>query len=198
MTKTSTADAAIKFCTLMCKMPMQESNEAADEDETSAPHQRARSKKWDDAERDKFKRLVKEKKLTQSAMTEPTLRRFARSIGEIGRLTRSVKIGRFPLLNFVLQSLKMVPEQEVRQKTNKARITAAFFARRCFCHLLFRSLHDISALTPNILQKTLTVIVTKKRAKQTTRKKKRRPGRATTTRTKTERTTTTTPCQQQH
>lgn len=179
-------------------MPTQESNEAADEDETSAPHQRARSKKWDGAERDKFKRLVKEKKLTQSATTEPTLRRFARSIGEIGRSTRSVEIGRFPLLNFVLQSLKTVPEQEVRQKTNKARITAAFFARRCFCHLLFRSLHDISALTPNILQKTLTVIVTKKRAKQTTRKKKRRPGRATTTRTKTERTTTTTPCQQQH
>jgi hypothetical protein len=126
------------------------------------------------------------------------LRRFARSIGEIGRSTRSVETGRFPLLNFVLQSLKTVPEQEVQQKTNKARRTAAFFARRCFCHLLFRSLHDISALTPNILQKTLTVIVMKKRAKQTTRKKNRRPGRATTTRTKTERTTTTTPCQQQH
>ena len=91
------------------------------------------------------------KKMTQSATTEPTLRRFARSIGEIGRSTRSVEIGRFPLLNFVLQSLKTVPEQEVRQKTNKARITAAFFARRCFCHLLFRSLHDISAFTPNIL-----------------------------------------------
>ena len=178
-------------------MPTQKSDEATNEDETSAqPHQQA--KKWDGAERDKFKRLVKEKKLTQSAMTEPTLRRFARSIGEIGRSTRSVKIGRFPLLSFVLQSLKTVPEQEVRQKTNKARITAAFFARRCFCHLLFRSLHDISALTPNILQKILTVIVTKKRAKQTTRKKKRRPGRATMTRTKTERTTTTTPCQQQH
>ena len=91
-----------------------------------------------------------------------------------------------------------MPKQELRQKTNKARRTAAFFARRCFCHLLFRSLYDISALMPNILQKTLTVIVTKKRAKQTTRKKNRRPGRATTTRTKTERTTTTTPCQQQH
>ena len=131
-------------------------------------------------------------------MTEPTLRRFARSIGEIGRSTSSVEIGRFPLLSFVLQSLKTVPEQEVRQKTNKARRTASFFAHRCFCHLLFHSLHDISALTPNILQKTLTVIVTKKRAKRTTRKKKRRPGRATTMRTKTERTTTTAPCQQQY
>jgi hypothetical protein len=44
-------------------MPTQESGEAVDEDETSPPHQRARSKKWDGAERDKFKRLVKEKKI---------------------------------------------------------------------------------------------------------------------------------------
>ncbi len=43
-------------------MPTQKSDEATDEDETSArPHQRA--KKWDRAERDKFKRLVKEKKI---------------------------------------------------------------------------------------------------------------------------------------
>ena len=43
-------------------MPTQKSDEETDEDETSAqPHQRA--KKWDRAERDKFKRLVKEKKI---------------------------------------------------------------------------------------------------------------------------------------
>jgi len=78
--------------------------------------------------------------LTQSATTEPTLRRFARSIGEIGRSTRSIEIGRFPLLNFVLQSLKTVPEQRVRQKTNRVRTTAD-----CFLLLVVR-LHNAAVV----------------------------------------------------
>jgi hypothetical protein len=74
----------------------------------------AQGKKWDEAEKVKFRRLVAEGKIDPFAKTKPTSRRFAKRSGEIGSLKRSAKIGRLPLPNFVLQSLKTVPEQRVR------------------------------------------------------------------------------------
>jgi len=70
---------------------------------------------------------------TRSETTKPTSRRFAQSSGEIGRLKRSAEIGRPPLPNFVLQSLKTVPEQRVRQKTNRVRTTAVCFLLLVVC-----------------------------------------------------------------
>jgi hypothetical protein len=83
------------------------------------PAATARAKKWDKAEHTTFKMLVKKGLIDPNKTTEHTRKRSARSIGGIGRKKRFTRIGRPPLLNFVLQSLKTAPEQGVRLQNNK-------------------------------------------------------------------------------
>jgi hypothetical protein len=77
------------------------------------PAATARAKKWDKAEHAKFRMLVK-KGLIDPEQNDGA---YLEKIREKHWGDWTAKIGRPPLLNFVLQSLKMASEQGVQPKT---------------------------------------------------------------------------------